>query len=1304
MTDISQLWINCFVARTLLPVPTPLKLNARVHPFTPSLFFYPMRHRPLLRLHSKKGFALVLSLAIMTMLLLITISLAAFLTIELGSSRSFLLRKRAQLNAQVALRIALGQLQQETGPDRRVTAQANITLPGNSAASLKNKWADRNPYWTGAWDTQNPDDRPPAWLVSGPRQVSLAGKTSYPSEYQTPWTMLSPDDIENITLFSSVANLDADAPFDTRVTVPRVALRDTINGRSGHYAYWIGDEGVKARLNLNSAHSSTTNTLTTKLGQLISPGFSSPELFASDWTNVDKEELPHALTSASFALLDGMPQNLSIPAVSHAITPYSQGVMADVVSGGLKQDLSLAFEMSDADFNNSPFVKGNGRLTLNLIGTQNVTGLASDPQWQSVAMEIPELNTVRTAAPVFNVTLSGGKNLRGPTWEILRDYYGLYKEFGKNENGVLLARSYYPNTRTANNIINYTYTYNLVYIGETGSANIGNTTCAYTDDKITWKGQSVTTIRPTKVSAMPSLSRLIMTYALQKELVGQDTYRLRLVINPIVVMHNPYNIPIRFKGRYINSVDQKAGYRLAFRPADDGTWSNSQNRYDIKIDYKDVDASGKYINYELKCNLRSMMGSTGNDNDDPFKIFVPDVVFQPGEFRVFTHNANEPSEFKRAIMLEGNYYYKGGFYMDLKGLNESNPRTFSPKARISVTMIPKDISVAELMESINTNPSDPSEDDISYKTGLNDKATNKKDFQKMTYHRELNFSDDNNNPTKTDLVGKIDIVNLGSIANIPTSGSPPRLIGMSEFFIKPTEWDMIDSNLESKFNNNRYPVYVLSNPLSTSHRTRVNGRNTTNPGFAIASPSWQTRLSKATDWADFFECDGNTGLSFGGNNLGSSGQTKSVVAMLPLAPLSSLGQFQSANINVVDTLPLLAAGNSFPSPFVEKGGVFYTNNYWTNYDFSWLFNTALWDHFYFSTIAPQGNSSSGKWVDTYTQKQTWENLLYNNVPLANSRLVVSPSASRATAANLLDNVATNQSWRKSAAYLLQKGTFNINTVDSRSWKTILGSTFKSKVPKMDSTDELANDEAAVFSRALPTVADAFATGNESSSSRWNGVIALVTEKLTDFSKALQGKIIERLASTHNKVNYTTPTGEALARPFFSLAEFINRVPGDDPYGKSGLMQAAIAQASLNQGIDSKKMDSDWLNNPTQGKFPYPDAVSNSASGNMPIASGASGYLLQGDVFQAIGPFLNVRSDTFTIRTYGDVSTPDGKQILARAWLEAVVQRTPEYMDSSQPAWTAPTNDPDGVSLSTLNQLLGRRYHVVSVRWLSPSEI
>jgi hypothetical protein len=96
------------------------------------------------------------------------------------------------------------------------------------------------------------------------------------------------------------------------------------------------------------------------------------------------------------------------------------------------------------------------------------------------------------------------------------------------------------------------------------------------------------------------------------------------------------------------------------------------------------------------------------------------------------------------------------------------------------------------------------------------------------------------------------------------------------------------------------------------------------------------------------------------------------------------------------------------------------------------------------------------------------------------------------------------------------------------------------------------------------------------------------------------------------------------------------------------------------------------------------------------ATGAAGFLSQGALLTALGSQITVRGDTFLIRTYGD-SRDAGGTLQAKAWCEAVVQRTPEYVD--------PANPPEAfASLTPANKAFGRKFNIVSFRWLSPNEI
>jgi len=81
----------------------------------------------------------------------------------------------------------------------------------------------------------------------------------------------------------------------------------------------------------------------------------------------------------------------------------------------------------------------------------------------------------------------------------------------------------------------------------------------------------------------------------------------------------------------------------------------------------------------------------------------------------------------------------------------------------------------------------------------------------------------------------------------------------------------------------------------------------------------------------------------------------------------------------------------------------------------------------------------------------------------------------------------------------------------------------------------------------------------------------------------------------------------------------------------------------------------------------------------------------------LAPILSARDDTFTIRSYGDARDKSGN-VIAKAWCEATVRRTRDFVDPADAPdiTTAPT--------SAANQSCGRRFQVISFRWLSPDEV
>jgi len=155
---------------------------------------------------------------------------------------------------------------------------------------------------------------------------------------------------------------------------------------------------------------------------------------------------------------------------------------------------------------------------------------------------------------------------------------------------------------------------------------------------------------------------------------------------------------------------------------------------------------------------------------------------------------------------------------------------------------------------------------------------------------------------------------------------------------------------------------------------------------------------------------------------------------------------------------------------------------------------------------------------------------------------------------------------------------------------------------------------------------------------------------------------------------------------------VNRRPNSsiDGHRAVGALQAAIDKSGLNDAFltnGRSLLDADIDASIFSGK----ETMVNQAR-----SVGAAGYLSQAALLTAFGSQITVRGDTFVIRTYGDSRDSSGN-ILAKAWCEAVVQRTPEYVDSA--------NAPEATGgLTTANSTFGRKFQLISFRWLNPNEI
>ena len=160
------------------------------------------------------GFALIVSLSLMAVVLLAVILLAGQVRLGIAGSSAETDRIRAQESARLAFAVALGELQQTAGPDQRVTARADIAYADSELVESRS-------YNTGVWDSRNEFATPVSWLVSGGVE---------------PNAPVGADDVFVLDE-GDVPGL----PVSDRVHAPFVPVTP-----EQRIAWWVGDEGVKA--------------------------------------------------------------------------------------------------------------------------------------------------------------------------------------------------------------------------------------------------------------------------------------------------------------------------------------------------------------------------------------------------------------------------------------------------------------------------------------------------------------------------------------------------------------------------------------------------------------------------------------------------------------------------------------------------------------------------------------------------------------------------------------------------------------------------------------------------------------------------------------------------------------------------------------------------------------------------------------------------------------------------------------------------------------------------------------------------
>lgn len=424
------------------------------------------------------------------------------------------------------------------------------------------------------------------------------------------------------------------------------------------------------------------------------------------------------------------------------------------------------------------------------------------------------------------------------------------------------------------------------------------------------------------------------------------------------------------------------------------------------------------------------------------------------------------------------------------------------------------------------------------------------------------------------------------------------------------------------------------------------------------------------------------------------GLSRCVIAEIPTRPLQSLAELQHWDLRYENPLPPFAfnlIGNSNATPLIADDSVFgqYDDDVNLQYDDSYCANHVLFDDWFLSSIAPDpenlgtnGRDLEDVFTDFIDGTEELPNAAYRPIAL---------DAGSDANQIFTDEVDTADSWKTIASRLEVEGMFNVNSASVTAWRALLRHARNQRVPFIDSENvsnsnysvELSDETDHVISR-FSVAGDRATTSDESTSGGFEGA-----NEFTGY-RVLDEDLIDELAQ--RIVDQVRLRG-----PFLSLSEFVNRqLSSDTDLALAGAIQAALDEMDdeLYGGITDAitPRPTDRLPGGINAEYEFEEAADGQATFGLP------GWTRQADVLRPLAPILTVRDDTFTIRAYGDARDATGSRITAKAVCEAVVRRTRDYVD--------PTDAPDLETFPTSqqNQTFGRRYEIVSFRWLSPSEI
>ena len=1210
---------------------------------------------------SQGGFALVIALGLMAFILLLLVSMTTLVQVETQSAQVTTQRLHAEQNALLGLQQAIGELQMSAGPDSRVTVASEMfdDTPGTAEVS-----GVATRHYTGVFRAHDTNDSLEAFRATqNTPAASIQWLASADEDILDPVAAAASDYSEETISIAKIYQSDTDMLKDILVGKVPVDAEET-----GAFAWWVADEGMKAKFNTIDPGIGNTDTegpldvdklaliqtRQSNFSHVSGPTDPNDPSTGFDKTFADlrsEESIPKVNDTQSLDLLSSdwgdwmLPKDPAKPSVTATVNPdvtlFSRGLPVDVTHGRLKEDLTVYLETGKGLEEDDHIVRGSSQdadyggpdlgadLTISDPLTDNLPRFGLLRSWHDQGKAIGEGTSVENQ-PQTNTQhgLHPTVMRAGVSFTVVRVGDPVDVDDVTDPTDKLMNVTLQPVVFVRLALLN---PYNFTLPAEQYLFEISIPDQLY----LHWRD----------VAGNPKKDRLPRSPLEDDPDSDRDGYR-ELVDFRTIIQKDDY----AWQGdhRWLRMVVDTGHAGLA---GSDGMLPGETLNYAPEIMGKLINSvyvdkpadqyrAGQFINYadpveEVFQNLENcwVLGPSVTVSVPKTPEFYPD---EPNTYFNLRYRLNAG----RAI-ANGLYSLEQSLSWRLSLLGDDAPILLSSK------------------DPTKTTPS-----------------------SKFTCYRGFDGTQNSNNRVIENFDSMKYFANLSST---PSSNDHKIAASMCDYWPAAARSGSSRQGGDRR-NSVRNPRggilradFDLSDWGFQAHRI---GMHREEQVGAFWYPSrWAREVDPQT---------GNSGTveGFMSNTGNSSALTGTRYSFYDyprrFGPITSLGQLQHANLNPFGFGSAYQVGFSRAPYHVKRNALVESANTSLpneRIDLPYMVNASLWDRFYLSTIPQTGNLS----LDAS-----------NPSLLANNRHVLTPDVSGAfPAENALRDSET--AFAQSAAHIQIDGAFNINSVSVDAWEAVLLQAAGKTIPtERDGNLNDGGDESFVAFPRFPDpvygAADnaAFDALDPQDAKQHAGLFVTDRGDIRILAEQIVAEIKRR-------------------GPFLSMADFVNRrlLPDADDLdldyqGLMGTLDAAIMRASqtedvLNyqqifertaeyeQQLDPKNVPDHGSTNPpyamdAEGESGVPEGHYNTA------LEGNSANLIQGDLLQALGSQLSARSDTFVIRAYGESTDPISGEVIAFARCEAVLQRIAEPVDSSD-SIVEPTGD------------FGRRFVVTAFRWL-----